>query len=121
MLKALVTRLALSPSTTRFLDLVAERHRFDLLIDIGREVRRLADEKAQRLRAQVDTAAPLTPDAEAALKKALEQRTGKSVELVINVDPTLLGGLRAKVGSVILDGTIRSQLTALRETLLRTQ
>lgn len=120
-LDALLTKLALSPVTLRFVQLLSERSRFDLVADVAREARRLADARGNRLRAFVDTAAPLTADAEADLRKALEQRTGKAIELVVRIDPMLLGGIRVRVGSIVLDGTIRSHLGALRESLLRAE
>ena len=58
-------------------------------------------------------------DRAAEFKEQVERRTGRTVEMTVTVDPKLLGGLRARVGSMVLDGTLRSQLDGLREQLLR--
>lgn len=118
-LGAVLAKLTLSDLSRRLLILLGERNRVSLLPAIARTARRLADVRAGRVRAEVEAAAPLTNEARDLLRKALERRTGRSVELNVTVDPKLLGGLRARVGSVVLDGTLRSQLDSLRDQLLR--
>jgi F-type H+-transporting ATPase subunit delta len=118
-LDALMEKLQLSDATRRFLTLILERGRMAATPQIARTVRKLADDRARRVRAIVETAAPLSPDAADSLRRALEKRTGKRVEIDVAVNPSLLGGVRARIGSTVLDGTIRSQLELLRETLAR--
>lgn len=120
-LQKMLGMLKLSDLTTRFLTMIGERNRFSIIEDVARSARRLADARANRLRADVEAAAPLTKDAEESLRRALERRTGKAVELKVQVDPSLLGGVRARIGSIVLDGTLRSQLEQLKESLLRTE
>lgn len=118
-LNAVLERIGLSELTTRFLKLIGQRNRFTAIDDIARAVRRQADLRANRVRADVQAAAPLSPDAQESLRRALEKRTGKAIDLHIAIDPSLLGGVRTQIGSVVLDGTLRSQLEQLRESLLR--
>ena len=53
-----------------------------------------------------------------ALEKALEQRTGKDIELTTSVDPSLMGGILVRIGDTVLDGTVKGKLDRLREQLL---
>ena len=64
----------------------------------------MADERAKRIRARVESAFPLSEDTMDSLKRALGKRTGMTVELDVEVDPNLIGGIRT-VGSLVFDGT----------------
>jgi len=119
MQKAVLVKLGASELTQRFLALVAERDRLAEVGGIARAVRQMADERAGRVRAKVESATALAADAQSNLKRALEKRTGKKVDLDVVVDPELLGGLRATIGSTVFDGTLRSQLARLSESLER--
>jgi F-type H+-transporting ATPase subunit delta len=118
-LKGVIQKLGLSETAARFLELMVERDRGALIPEVAEAVRVQADDLVKRVRAQIESAAPLGDDVVQSLKKALERRTGKQVELDVEVDPSLLGGIRATVGSTVLDGTLRSQLDQLKETLSR--
>jgi F-type H+-transporting ATPase subunit delta len=86
---------------------------------IRAEFERLADEAAGRVRAQIVTASPLRDEQRRRLEQALERRTGKQIDLFVSVDPTLLGGATATVGDLVFDGSLRSQRSALRVSLLK--
>jgi F-type H+-transporting ATPase subunit delta len=116
-MNAVMKKLELSPRMQRFLMLLVERDHVREIQDVAESFRRLADERRGRVRAEVVSAAQLSPDAIDRLRRALERQTGKTIELEIKVDPALLGGLRAKVGSVIYDGSIRAELDRLRTSL----
>ncbi len=118
-LGAVLAKITLSDLSRRLLILLGERNRVGLLAEVARITRQLADQRAGRVRAEVESATPLTPEARDQLRRALERRTGRTVEMTVKVDPSLLGGLRTRVGSVVLDGTLRSQLDGLRDELLR--
>jgi F-type H+-transporting ATPase subunit delta len=119
MLGKVLDSIQVEPLLRRFLDLLAERDRLDEVPAVSRAVRKMADARAGRMRARVEAAAPLTEDAAESLRRALEKRTGKKIEMEIVVDPSLLGGVRASIGSTVLDGTLRSQLERLRDSLAR--
>jgi F-type H+-transporting ATPase subunit delta len=116
-LALVMDRLGLSEITRRFIALVEERDRMTELPAIASAFRKLADEREGRVRAQVRSAAELTPAAAEQLRRALERRTGKRVELEVTVDPALIGGIRTQVGSLVFDGTLRAELERLRATL----
>jgi F-type H+-transporting ATPase subunit delta len=112
-------RLGLSPLTRNFLALVAQRRRLDVLGEILAAYRARVDEAAGRIRARVRSAAPLGDAERAALRERLGRRLGKTVLLDTEVDPGLLGGFVAEVGSRVLDVSIAGQLAALRERIIK--
>ncbi len=71
----------------------------------------------QREVAEVRTASPLDADQVARLEDALARATGKQVELKVVVDPEVVGGLVARVGDIVIDGTVRRRLDSLRSAL----
>jgi len=77
----------------------------------------LADELAGLMRATVRSAAPLRQEQLDKLQAALSRKVGHDVQLVVEVDPELIGGLVAQVGDLVLDGSLRTQLTQLRASL----
>ena len=78
---------------------------------------RSTDEAAGRLQAEIVSAAPLPPDAVGGIKNALERATGKQIVMTTRVDPELIGGVVAKVGSYLLDGSLKSALARMRTAL----
>ncbi len=78
--------------------------------------RLLARQRIQR--AEVRTAAPLTPEVTQALEARLSQVTGTTVKVETIVDPSLIGGVMATVGSTVYDGTVKTQLERLRKQLV---
>jgi F-type H+-transporting ATPase subunit delta len=112
-------RLNVSPLTRNFLALVAQRRRLDVLGEILVAYRARVDEAAGRVRARVRSAAPLPAAERAALRERLGRRLGKTVLLDTEVDPNLLGGFVADVGSRVLDMSVAGQLSALRERILK--
>ena len=71
------------------------------------------------VRAEVTSAAPLSPEKTKALGESLSKVTGKKVELSVSVDPELLGGVVAKIGSTVYDGSVRTQLARMRQELVK--
>jgi F-type H+-transporting ATPase subunit delta len=115
----LARRLQLRPPVDKLLLMLAERDRLALLpdlVDIYRE--RLLDYQ-QVLRADVTTAAPLTAERMASLRERLSQATGKRVTMTAKVDPALIGGVVARIGSTVYDGSVATQLEKMREKLLQ--
>ena len=81
-----------------------------------RLVKRIAAER-QREVAEVRSAIPLTDDQRERLAEALSASLGKPVEVRVIVDPSVLGGILARVGDVVIDGTIRHRLELLKEAI----
>ncbi len=110
-------RLGADALLGKFLHYVLERGRINGAPEIARAYRRMADEAAGRINAEITSAAPLSPDALSKIKRALETATGKQVITSTKVDPELIGGVVAKVGSYVVDGSVRSSLAQLRASL----
>lgn len=114
----LTSHAALTPMVAKLLVLLAERDRLILLPDLVASYRdRLADYR-KIVRAEVTTATPLTPERVQQIQKSLARVTGQSVTLQTRIDPLIVGGLVAKVGSVVYDGSVTRQLQKLRERLV---
>ena len=119
-LEAVLPQAALDPMMMNFLRLVLEKERFAALPDIAREYRSLADSLANRVRATVITAAPASPALQSEIARALPSATGKTVVVEASVDPSLLGGLVARVGGRVFDASLRTRLESLQVTLATT-
>jgi F-type H+-transporting ATPase subunit delta len=113
----LARALGLDPEPTSLLALLAERNRLGYLGGIADFFGRLADEKFGRVRAKVTSAVALTDPEAQALAARLAAAAPGQVILERLVDPALLGGVVAQVGSFVYDGSLRSQLEELRRTL----
>ncbi len=114
---ALARRVAADPTVVKFIDVVIEKGRISGLPDIARAYQRIADDAAGRVQAHITSAAPLPLDAVGKIKTALQQATGKQVVTTQSVDPDLIGGVAVKVGSFVLDGSVRASLAQLRKEL----
>lgn len=117
LLEALARRVMADPMVVKFVTHVLHRGRVDGLLDIARAYQRMADEAAGRVQAHITSAAPLPPDAIERIKSALQSATGKTVVTTTSVDPELIGGVVAKVGSYVIDGSVRSSLEQLRQSM----
>jgi F-type H+-transporting ATPase subunit delta len=113
----LAEALQLDPAPANLVALLADRNRLGYLAGIIDTFRELADAHLGRVRAKVTSAAPLEPAAAQAIADGLSTATRRQVILDRAVDPELLGGVVAQVGSVVYDGSLRSQLEDLRRTL----
>ena len=106
-----------STTLPNFLRLLVDRHRLGMLPDIARLFRDMADEKAGRVRGTVVSAVPLDPQSIRQLESTLSRVVQKQVVLDTRVDREVLGGVSTQVGSVVFDGTLRTQLDDLKRAL----
>jgi F-type H+-transporting ATPase subunit delta len=118
-LRNLSGRMALSPLVARFLDLLLSRHRMQALLAVASVYRDLMNTRLGRVRASITTAVPLAADLQESLRRQLAQLLGRTVLVEPQVDPAILGGIVVQVDSTVYDGSLRTQLTQLRERLLR--
>jgi F-type H+-transporting ATPase subunit delta len=109
--------MSLSDGVKRFLGLLLAKGRLKYLPQIEAQYRDFADELSGVLRAHIISASKLNPNQKKAIGTGLEEKTGKKVELTISVDSSLIGGLQASVGGKIFDGSIRTQLKRIEDTL----
>jgi len=118
LLEALIKRAGASKTMRSFLMLLLDRGRTGYLVAIAREYQAMADDHAGRIRAEVATAAPLDPASVTRLKTSLEKKTGKKVILEQKTDADLIAGTVTKIGSMVYDGSIRTRLQQMRQTLV---
>lgn len=105
--------MGLDPITARFLGVLAENRRLAQLPAIIRAFRQLAARHRGETTAEVISAHPLTDDQVAELKQQLRTRVGRDVTVDLSVDPALLGGLVVKIGSQMIDSSIKTRLNSL--------
>ena len=98
--------------------LMLRRSRIDQLPRVAAEFRRLDNARQGITLATATSAAPLSQDEVRALTARVEQLTGGRVELDLQVDPSLLGGLVVRVGDRLIDGSVRGRLERLRNQLV---
>jgi F-type H+-transporting ATPase subunit delta len=117
---AIVAKIVpLDAEPAALLQLLGERNRLAGLAAIAAAFRELADAELGRLRAKVTSAVPLDDAAVLAIAEKLSAATKKKVLVERAVDPAILGGVVAQVGSVVYDGSLRTQLEDLRSALKR--
>jgi F-type H+-transporting ATPase subunit delta len=107
-----------SDPVARTLQLLADRDRLSLVPQLARTFGERVMEHRQIVRAEVTTAVPLEADRAKALADALGAATGRQVLVEPKVDQTILGGVVARVGSVIYDGSVARQLEKMKESLV---
>ncbi len=106
------------PTSLNLVLLVVQRELVESMPGIAAELeQRVLDYRNQTV-AEVTTAAPLDEAQQALVKKALEQHTGKNVIVHTHIDPSIMGGIVARVGDQIIDGSVRSSLAAMQHNLL---
>ncbi len=112
-IEAVAAALALDPLTRNFLGVLAHNRRLSALPAIIRDYNRLAAAQRGEITAEVTSAHPLDAEQQAALKAKLRAGLGADAALVLNVDPEILGGLIVRVGSRMVDSSLRTKLNSL--------
>lgn len=120
-LGAILPRANVRPMTRNLLMLLLDKGRFQDFSAVLSVYSDMADEQASRQRVTVETAEPLTPQLEAEVRASLERVTGKAVILDTVVNPDLIGGMVARVGSKVYDASVRARLEDIRTRLIRAQ
>lgn len=110
---ATAASLKLDDTTARFLGVLAQNRRLGALPAIIRDFRRLAAQFRGETTAEVVSAHPLDAGQVDALKQQLRTRIGRDVNVDLSVDPSLLGGLVVKIGSQMIDSSIKTRLNSL--------
>ena len=115
---SILGRIKMSGMTASFLRLLVDKRRIGILAEITDRYREFMDTALGRARVQVKTAFPLTGELSAGLQKGLETMTGKNIEITIEEDASLLGGVVVRIGDTLYDGSIRTQLNNMRSLLV---
>ena len=110
-----------SKNTIGLLDFLMEQGRTRDLPRIIEAVSGLAAERRRSAVAEVRTAVPLDEFRRARLQEALSKATGRNVELRVLIDDSIMGGVVARVGDQVFDGTIKRKLEIAREQLTKTR
>jgi F-type H+-transporting ATPase subunit delta len=116
---AIADKAGFTPTTRKFLGLLAANGRVSALNGTITAFQRLSAKHRGAVAAEVTTAIRLTPEQQSGLQAALRQALGKDPEITTRVDPSILGGLRVKVGSRLYDASLRSKLDQMKFALKR--
>ena len=112
-------RIGLSPILMSFINLLIEKKRVQNIAEIADFYHRLIDTHANIARAQIRAATQLNEDVVQEIAQTLEKMTGKHVVVEFQQDSSLIGGIVAKIGDVVFDGSVRRQLLNFKETMKR--
>jgi F-type H+-transporting ATPase subunit delta len=115
----LLQRIGAAPQTKNLIYLLLDGERLGSLEAISREVTAMIEARAGRMSAEVTSAKPLDAAQLAQITTALEKLSGKKVAVTKREDPALLGGVVAKLGDTVYDGSLRTQLRTLRDELTK--
>jgi F-type H+-transporting ATPase subunit delta len=118
LLKEISVVLGFDRRVANFINILTDRNRLPILEEIISEYQRLMDQRLGIVRARVTTARALDPVQQQELARQLQHITGKQVRMEVALDPSLIGGVVAQVGSTIYDGSVRQQLQAFRTRLV---
>jgi F-type H+-transporting ATPase subunit delta len=118
LLKEISSALVFDRRVANFVQILVDRNRLPLLAEIVKAYQKNLDERQGIVRAQVTAAHTLDASEQRELRTKLEQMTGKQVRMEVAVDPSIIGGLIAQVGSTIYDGSVRHQLRAFKSRLV---
>lgn len=116
-LKALMAKFGVKGLTANFLGLLAQNRRLYLLPQTITGFQRLLDESKGLTKAEVTSAEPLSEQQRRALKDALKSKAGKDVDIKSHIDQSLIGGLVIRLGSRMLDTSLKTKLSTLKVAL----
>lgn len=119
LMEAVAKAMSLSTQVGKLMVMLGKSGRLDLVPDLTEAFRERLLSHQNVVRAEVTSAAPLSPEKTKALEESLAKVTGKKVELSVSVDPDLLGGVVAKIGSTVYDGSVKTQLQRMRQELVK--
>ena len=118
-LQVVIEKLELSAVMASFINLLFDKRRITFLGAINEFYQKLVDELQGVARASLVSATELSPETIEKIRATLSKRTGKEVVLEVEQDPGLIGGIVTRLGDLVLDGSIRTQLLNMRESLKR--
>ena len=116
-LNAILEPLEVSASLRNLLGLLVDKNKIAYVGLIADNFSQLADEAEGRMKVEITSAAVLDKKSLKNLRKEFSRLTGKKVELEVEVDKSLIGGIVARYGGMVYDGSIKTQLNSFGETL----
>ncbi len=118
-LEAVIEKLKLSSVMRSFFLLLFDKGRIGFINNINDFYQKLADELKGAVRASLVSATELADETVGKISATLSKITGKDIILDVQHDPSLIGGVVSRIGDLVLDGSIRTQLLNMRESLKR--
>jgi F-type H+-transporting ATPase subunit delta len=118
-LQVVIDKVNISKVMASFLLLLFDKGRFGFLSDINEFYKKLADELKGVVRASLVSATELSSETVEKIRTTLSKKTGKDIILEVEQDPSLIGGIVSRIGDLVLDGSIKTQLLNMRESLKR--
>jgi len=118
-LQALAEKMEFSKVMRSFLVLLFEKGRIGFIGPINEFFHKLADELKGVARASLVSATELSDETIEKIRAALSKKTGKDIILEVQQDPGLIGGIVTRIGDLVLDGSIKTQLLNMQESLKR--
>ncbi len=112
-------RLNLKPTSGNILQLLLENNRLHSLSEVLRSLTKILDERGGIVSAEVTTARQINDDQRNLLLARLREATGKEVRLQFRTDPEIIGGVVTRIGSLVFDGSIKTQLAQMKQQLAK--
>lgn len=113
----IVKSAGMSEIISNFLNLLAEKDRANVLPEISATFQAMVDVERNICQGTIVSATELSAALQEKTKETLEKITGKQIVLKTEIDPSIFGGIIAKVGDLVLDGSIKTQLEGLKESI----
>ena len=118
-LKDVLNKIKASKLVGTFSRYLLAKRRIDFLPDIERAFNLLLQEKLGRIEAEVTTASELTKETLKKLVNAISGYSGKEVEIKVKIDQSIIGGIKTRIGSTVIDGSIQTHLNKIRQSIIR--
>jgi F-type H+-transporting ATPase subunit delta len=119
LLLRMIKLLQLPLLVSNLLQLLLDKHRLNVVDGVAQAYQEMVDEVENVSRARVKAAIVLDDATQDRLRQVLSKLTGSTVVMEVEEDPNIIGGIVAKVGDLVLDGSVRSQINSLRESLIK--
>ena len=119
LLEGLIGKARPTKTTANFLRVLLKNNRLNDLSEINERFATVIEQRSGLTQAFISSAHELSDDQKASLEKMLAKGTGGTIKLNFSIDPDLIGGVVARVGSTVYDGSVRTQLEKLKEQLMQ--
>ena len=118
-LKNILKKIKVSNLVDTFSRYLLAKRRIELLPYIERAFNLYLQEKLGRIEAGITVAQEISEVTVSKLEKAISRYSGKKVTVNITIDPAIIGGIVTRIGSVVIDGSIHTQLNQIRQSIIR--
>ena len=118
-LKKVLIKINTSQLIDKFVRFILFKRRISLIQEIEKAFNFFLQEKLGRIEAKVTAPYELPKEDVGELEKTISKYSGKKASVSINIDPTIIGGIVTRIGSVVIDGSLNTQLNQIRQTIIR--